>query len=417
MADNKISCGEIMHDALIEGYALLSIIRNADGTHKDYQIIETNSQFELITGRSQSHAEGNTVRQVLPAIDETWNEFSRNMPQMKENIKFEFYFENIDKHFYISAYMPFEDTVALFFTDITIQKKAKDVFRIHELLFEEAHDILLYVKKDGQIVNANKRACDKYGYTREELMSMNIQDIRHPFTAFEFNKQMEQADSGGIVFESVHMRKDGTSFPVEVSAKSTFIEKGQFRIHIIRDITQRKENEERIAWLAKYDALTGISNRANFIANLEQEIQRSIRSKIPFSVMLFDIDKFKHINDNYGHEAGDAVLRHVAAATKNVIRLTDQVGRFGGDEFVVLQTDIKSCDDAIALAKRIQDAVNEEFIYKSIKFNVKISIGISLFPDDSKDANGLLVCADKAMYYVKHNGGGDVTFFETCKIL
>ncbi len=415
MAEDKSRYIEMLHNALLEGYALLTIIKNSDGTHHDYEVVETNSQFEKITRLSDGYAIGKTIRQVLPAIDENWSKFSRNIPVCPGSVKFEFYFENIDKHFLISAFMPEEDRIVLLFSEITLQKKAKDAFRIHEVLFEEAHDIMLYIKMDGRIVNANKRACDKYGYTREQLLSMNVQDIRHPFTAFEFEKQMEQADREGIVFESVHMRSDGTSFPVEVSAKSTFTERGQFRIHIIRDITQRKETEEKIAWLAQYDALTGIPNRAKFISNLEEEIQRSKRSGMRFAVMLFDIDKFKYINDHHGHDAGDSVLRNVAVSAKQVLRSTDRIGRLGGDEFVVLQTGIKDCADVASLAKRIQTAVHETFTYKSMQFNMKISIGISIFPDDSKDANGLLYYADKAMYEDKHSGGGNFGFFVSCR--
>jgi len=109
------------------------------------------------------------------------------------------------------------------------------------------------------------------------------------------------------------------------------------------------------------------------------------------------------------------VLRNVAVSAKQVLRSTDRIGRLGGDEFVVLQTGIKDCADVASLAKRIQTAVNETFTYKSVQFNIKISTGISIFPDDSKDANGLLYYADKAMYEVKHSGGGDFGFFVSCR--
>lgn len=299
--------------------------------------------------------------------------------------------------------------------DLITLIKAEEALRIHKILFEIAQDIILYIGLDGQIIDFNQRAYEKYGYTKQQLLSMKIQDLRHPSTASEYERQMQQADTSGVVFECVHVKSDGTSFPVEVSAKSTLTENGPLRIHIVRDITERKEQEAKINWLARYDALTGIQNRASFVMQLEQEIHRSIRNKTLFAVMLFDIDKFKHINDYYGHEAGDIVLRQVATRVHNVLRTTDQIGRLGGDEFVILQTDIKKCDDIISLIKRIEAVAGEQISYKENNFKVSISIGVCLFPEEAKDIDSLLHCADKAMYKVKKSGGGNYSFFTCCE--
>lgn len=412
MDKRKNDCYKIMFDAILEGYALLRLMRDTDNMICDCTIIEINEQFKAITGIADQEVIGKTIRKVLPSLDENWIEFSKNIPQADENIRSEFYLENIDRHFFISMFKPSDDEAVLLFNEITLQKKAKDVFRIHEVLFENAQDIMLYVKLDGKIVNANKRASEQYGYTKQQLLSMRIQDIRHPSTVTEYEHQMQQAYDGGITFECIHVRSDGSSFPVEVSAKTTYTEKGKFRIHIIRDITKRKESEEKIAWLARHDVLTGIANRASFIMHLEEEIKRSLRNKTQFAVMLFDIDKFKHINDHYGHEAGDEALRHVAKEAQKVLRATDQIGRFGGDEFVVLQTDIKDQNDITALAERILSAVNKKVPYKGTDIRIKTSIGICLFPEDAADANGLLHCADNAMYRIKRKGGGGYVFFD-----
>jgi diguanylate cyclase (GGDEF)-like protein/PAS domain S-box-containing protein len=412
MKEGKDTCLPIMYNAMLEGYALLEIIRNAEGELCDYAILEINRQFETITGLPGSKVIGKTIRQVLSAVDEAWDQFSKNMPRSEETVQFEFLLEYLDKHFLFSSFNPSDNRTVILFTEITLQKKAYEAFRIHEVLFENAHDIILYIKNDGQIVNANKRACEEYGYTREQLTSMRIQDIRHPFTRPDYEQQMMQADKEGIVFECIHMRSDGTSFPVEVSAKSTYTEKGHFRIHIIRNITQRKLNEEKIAWLARYDALTGISNRASVIMFLEDEIQRSMRSGTRFAIMLFDIDKFKSINDQYGHEAGDLVLRQVSEKVRQVLRGTDQIGRLGGDEFVVLQTGIQNEEDIIALVRRLQAAANEAVIYKETPIHITLSIGISLYPEHAAETNGLLHCADKAMYQVKHKGGGGFSLYQ-----
>ena len=181
--------------------------------------------------------------------------------------------------------------------EVISRTKIEDALRIHEVLFNAAQDIILYVDMDGQVVNANERALQSYGYTKEQILRLNILDIRDPSTSDVFERQMQEADAGGIVFESIHRSVDGSVFPVEVSAKSVETQRGRLRIHIIRDITERKEQEAKIAWLARYDGLTGVLNRMSFIAELEEEIQRASRVQNQVAVLLFDIDKFKSIND------------------------------------------------------------------------------------------------------------------------
>ncbi len=411
MGDAKESRYKKIFDAMLEGCAQLELERDSQGEVLDCRIIDINKQAEAILELPRGEAAGKALSRVLPALNEHWVKLSGMISLTEEAVQFEFYAKHINKYFSISTLKYDRDKLLFFFMDITLQKKARDALRIHEILFENAQDIMLYIKPEGQILNANKRACDEYGYTKQQLLTMTIQDIRHPSTIHEFDQQMLQAAQEGIVFESIHVRKDGSSFPVEVSAKRTFTAQGPLRLHIIRNITKRKENEKQITWLANYDALTGIPNRRSFIAQLEEEIRRSLRSEAVLAVMLFDIDKFKYINDQYGHEAGDMVLRHTATAAQKVLRAEDQIGRFGGDEFVVLQTNIKTKDDIIALAERLQEAVSKPITYNDIELSIKISIGISLFPKDAAEEDGLLQCADKAMYQAKHNGGGAYNFF------
>lgn len=401
---------------MFEGYALLQIMRKADNEVYSARIIEINEAFEDMFKISSDGVFDKSVEQILPELGEGLFKICKNTDQTEDIMQFEFRLKKPYRHFFVRVLNLSYDKLILFFIEITLQKKAKDSFRLHEILFEHAHDIMLYINFEGQIVNANKRACEQYGYTKQELLSMTIEDIRHPSTVDEYEQQMEMANDEGVVFECIHVRRNGSSFPVEVSAKSTYTENGRFRVHIIRDITMRKKGEERITWLAKYDLLTEIPNRANFMIRLEEEIKRSIRNEIPFAVIMFDVDKFKYINDQYGHKTGDVVLRHVAQAAQKVLRAGDMVGRFGGDEFVVLQTGIKEYNDVEALARRIQISVNETIGYEAMRMNVKISIGISLFPKDAIDAAGLLHCADKAMYQVKQAGGGSIRFFTPCDI-
>src|SRR5690606_26449042 len=126
----------------------------------------------------------------------------------------------------------------------------------------------------------------------------------------------------------------------------------KFRIHIIRDITDRKKIESKILRLATYDPLTNIPNRANIIAQLDTSIKKARLTGNNIALMLLDMDKFKNINDTFGHLIGDKVLQYIAITIKNLLRSTDTIGRFGGDEFIIIQQNINSKNDVIALINR-----------------------------------------------------------------
>ncbi len=408
---NTSLCCKNMYDPMLEGYVMFAIIRDEHQQPCDYQFLEVNRQFENISGVQREEVIGRTLKQMQNHSPEVWLDICDNLNKIQGNGLFEYFLKKDDRHFQVSAFCPSDDIVITVFLEITAQKRAEEALRIHKILFEGAQDIILYTNLDGQVMDSNQRACEAYGYTKEQLLSRRIQEIRHPSTLDEYEGQMRQAEIGGVLFECLHVRCDGSTFPVEVSSRVAYTEKGPLRIHIIRDITLRKMQEAKIAWLANYDTLTGIRNRASLMMQLEQEIQRCARSSSQFAVMLFDIDKFKSVNDHYGHEAGDVVLRHVSAKVQQALRTTDQIGRLGGDEFVILQTAVKELAGVGRLAERIQAAAAEPITYNGISLRVSISIGISLFPADAGDVDSLLACADQAMYVTKKRGGSNYAFF------
>lgn len=214
------------------------------------------------------------------------------------------------------------------------------------------------------------------------------------------------------MFETMHVSRDGAAFPVEVSARSTETGDGRLRIHIIRDITERKEQEAKIAYSAHYDGLTGVLNRGTFIGEMEEEIQRAERYQTKFALLLFDLDKFKAINDQFGHSTGDEVLKEVACRIKGELRNIDRIGRFGGDEFVILQTGITGREDVLVLVERINRALQDYLRSTGGKFKLSISVGASLFPEDAKTTGELLLFADQAMYETKRRGGSGISFYQ-----
>lgn len=413
-----IICSEYCEDylktffnSICEGFAFYKVIYNANGEPINYTFIEVNDIFCEITGLKRDELIGKSVKDIYPDIEPFWIEIYGKVALTGESVKFEQYFKTLDKYFKVGASSPELGKFFTILTDITDLKKTRKELKIHQILVDNAHDIILYAKPDGSILDANKAAVQSYGYTLVELLAMKIQDIRHPSTLGKYEEQMQLADTVGIVFENIHIRKDGTSFPVEVSARSIEIYNEKIRIHIIRDITDKKASEEKIAYLANFDSLTGIPNRASLMQQFDMILEQAVRGKYKVAVMFFDINKFKHINDTYGHQAGDIVLKETAARVQNSIRKVDIVGRMGGDEFVIIQPFINSKDDAAILAQRVLDSFKSPVKANETEISMSMSIGISIYPDDSDNKQNLLNFSDDAMYVCKQKGGNSYAFY------
>jgi len=285
-----------------------------------------------------------------------------------------------------------------------------ELLKIHEFLFDNAYDIILYLSEDGYILAANKLAIKKYGYTYDELTSMNIQHLRHSSMDSDYIDQMILSEYEGIIFEGVHVRKDGTTFPVEVSSKTITFDNNKFRIHIIRDTTERKKIESKILHLATYDTLTNIANRSNILSQLDEEIEISKITGSNIALMIFDLDKFKLINDTYGHPIGDIVLKYVAQTVKELLRTDDSIGRFGGDEFIIIQRNVRSKNDVISLITRIFNIFESPTILENNSIKINISIGICLL-SQAESRDQLIYQADSAMYEAKKNQGCSFEFY------
>jgi len=189
--------------------------------------------------------------------------------------------------------------------------------------------------------------------------------------------------------------------------------KAKYIIAVIEDVTERKQAEQRIAYLAHHDALTGLTNRVALVERIEEALARQRRRADPFSVLLLDLDRFKYVNDTLGHPAGDALLREVAIRLKGILRESDVLARLGGDEFAIIQS--RESDQraaATALAKRILDALEKPFAIDAGEVMVGTSIGIVLAPEHASTSESVLKMADLALYQVKATGRNGFCFFE-----
>jgi diguanylate cyclase (GGDEF)-like protein/PAS domain S-box-containing protein len=184
-------------------------------------------------------------------------------------------------------------------------------------------------------------------------------------------------------------------------------------IAVIEDATERKKAEQRIAFLAHHDALTGLANRAALIQKIEEAAARLRRRDEPFTVLLLDLDRFKEVNDTLGHPAGDTLLTEVATRLKSLLRETDVLARLGGDEFAVIQTgETKQRDAAQGLAERILEILGRPFNIEGGDISIGTSIGIALAPEHETGSDELLKMADLALYRTKSTGRNGYCFFD-----
>jgi diguanylate cyclase (GGDEF)-like protein len=177
------------------------------------------------------------------------------------------------------------------------------------------------------------------------------------------------------------------------------------------DITERRRIEAKVAHMAHHDALTGLPNRVLFHERLAEAVARSRRRELS-AVLFLDLDRFKAVNDTLGHPAGDDLLKQVTERLLRQVRETDTVARLGGDEFAIVQTAIRSAEDATVFAGRVIEAVSAPYQLGDQQASIGTSIGIAVIPDDAEDADQILKNADNALYRAKEEGRGRYRFFE-----
>ncbi len=294
--------------------------------------------------------------------------------------------------------------LSCFGEDITERIRAEEVLNRYQLLFEHASDIILFFRPDGKILEANTAAVNTYGYSREQLLAMNVSDLRAPQTKSLFAVQIDQVERKGLLYETIHQLRNGRTMPVEVSLQATELGNEKVLLGIIRDVTDRKKAEETINHLAYHDPLTDLPNRILFFDRLTVALANAKRNKQMLAMMFIDLDRFKMVNDMMGHAMGDQLLKKVGRQLQACVRSNDTVARIGGDEFTILLPDINREEDAAKVAQKIIGELKKPWHINGYEFQITVSVGIVLYPNDGEDAETLTKNADTAMYRAKEQG-------------
>jgi len=290
--------------------------------------------------------------------------------------------------------------------DVTERNKAQEISAKYTVLLENAHDIILFVSHNGRIIEANKAAEDAYGYRRDELLSLSIYDLYSREDRLIVERHMQEVNFQGITFETVHVRKGGVCFPVEISSQGVVIGNEKVWGKVIRDISDRKRIEDNLRFFASHDALTRVPNRNVLEETYVQTIAQINQKNRTGALLLIDVDNFKFINDTFGHSIGDMVLIDLVSILKGKLREEDLLARLGGDEFAILLNRV-TAEEAGLVAEKLRHAVEKSKLSPDnyeISFGYTISIGVALIYDATLGFREAISYADYALYQSKEQG-------------
>lgn len=277
---------------------------------------------------------------------------------------------------------------------------------------------ILTIDAKGKIITFNPAAERMFGYVQAEILGENLAvllpeltDIRNlkNVTQARQHNQIDAMDESG--FELNAKRQDGSEFPAGVRVSAMQLGEQFNYICSLRDLTTQKADEQKILHLATHDALTGLPNRNLLLDRLEQAILQAQRHGMQLAVMFIDLDNFKNINDSLGHDVGDLLLKAVAKRLSECVRDDDTVARQGGDEFIVVLTNIYDANDAVFVANKILQGMKKPYYIKDRELHTNASIGIAIYPNDGNQAEMLLKNSDTAMYHAKDGGRNTYQFF------
>ncbi len=306
------------------------------------------------------------------------------------------------------------------FVDITERKHAEEALRESEARFramaEHSADWIWAIDTHNQYTYSNQRGVNNIGYTVEEFLSQDCMSLVHPDDLVLFQETIDTATNARQGWTNIVLRwrhRNGQYRTLESNASPLFDDAGLLMGFqgVDRDITERRQAEERIEFLAHHDVLTGLPNRVLLRDRFEHAVAMSERARSRVAMLYIDLDNFKVVNDTLGHAAGDQLLLEVVARLSRCTRESDTISRQGGDEFILLLNNVSDLETVERITNDILGQLAEPIEINGHVLNAASSIGIAIYMDDGNDFDSLLQKADAAMYNAKGAGRNTYRFF------
>lgn len=280
---------------------------------------------------------------------------------------------------------------------------------------EQTDDLVMITNPAGIVEYVNPAFQKITGFSAADVVGAPISDIKSDEHDDAFYERLWNTISTGQPFRDIFInRKSNGDLFYEEKTISPIKDSNGAIINYVstgKDISQLIETQEKLRHMATHDALTGLPNKTMIGDRLTHAIEQAERNMQQIAVLFLDLNNFKHINDSLGHPVGDALLRSVADTLKDCVRKGDTIGRFGGDEFIIIMEGIKDTKDINFIAQQVLEKISQPFQAAGHEISTSTSIGISVFPHDAIDADTLLKNADAAMYRAKKRGGSQFQFF------
>ena len=314
--------------------------------------------------------------------------------------------------------------ILLFFLGRYMYQKQKSInlkYTLQAQMIEQVNDSIISTDLQGNIVSWNNGSQKMFGYTQEEVIGKPM-SIIHRKEDIEQNKEyakcLQVEESFSV--EAYLVAKDKQEIYVAITLSLLKNPHGVSigLLGISKDISLRKKMEDELQyqknildWKANHDYLTSLPNRILFYDRLHQAIKQAKRDKQKLAIFFLDLDHFKEVNDTFGHEVGDLLLKKASSIMKDTIRDEDALARLGGDEFTIIVKNLSIFQDAQILAQKIVDSLSQPMEIKEHTITVSCSLGISIYPQDAMDSDTLIKYADDAMYKAKAHGKNNFQYY------
>lgn len=410
-----------LFENMTTGFALHEIICDDRGKPCNYRYLEINPAFEKLTGVTASQLIGKTVLDVLPDTEQYWIDIFGRVALTGEPMAYENFSRELGKYYDTWVFSPKRNQFAVIFSDATERKQSEsEINALAERLALATRAAKIGIW-DWDVANDeltwDDRMFELYAVDKSEFSAVydawlsRVHPDDQAFAQQSIRDALENDAIYDISFRVVW--PDGTTHHIKADGQVVTNDAGEVvrMTGVNYDISDRVDAEERLRFMAHHDELTGLPNRSLFMDRLAGMMKRASRNKTSVALLFMDLDRFKNINDTFGHETGDTFLKMIADRLRRDIRNSDTVARFGGDEFAVLLELVNGVDDVVLVANKIMEMLALPFTINGHDFYATTSIGISLYPTDASEAITLLKHSDTAMYRAKELGRNNYKFY------